>query len=287
MFNAEAITFRPSLSKNASAVFRYQDSSASSSSRSLSEKHPANYGLPPNLAEPVINNPLRHGDQVSISSNGREAFAEFMERTPPFFSDLAAFSSAVAEEANPASGPEASRETGKAEGTKASQAPGDEGLTEEEQREVDRLEKRDREVRAHEQAHKAAGGMYAGAPSYTYESGPDNKRYAVGGEVPIDMSPIPNDPQATVQKMQVVQRAALAPANPSAQDRSVAAQASKIEQQARSELRSEQMEKMHRDMAEQGEHISPDQAVSAYSETSRAGQTQQASATFDFAGALA
>ncbi|MEQ9335590.1 MAG: putative metalloprotease CJM1_0395 family protein, partial [Miltoncostaeaceae bacterium] len=30
--------------------------------------------------------------------------------------------------------------------------------------------------------HAAAGGQYAGAPSFTYQTGPDGKRYAVGGE---------------------------------------------------------------------------------------------------------
>ena len=91
------------------------------------------------------------------------------------------------------------------------------GLTEQEQAEVDALKARDRQVRAHEQAHAAIGGAYAGAPSYTYQVGPDGQRYAVGGEVKIDASPIPGDPEATLEKMRVVERAALAPAEPSSQ----------------------------------------------------------------------
>lgn len=98
------------------------------------------------------------------------------------------------------------------------------------------LASRDREVRSHEQAHAAVGGAYAGAPSYSYKRGPDGKTYVVGGEVGIDVSPIPGDPQATLRKMEVVQRAALAPAEPSAQDRSVAAQAQAQASQARAEL---------------------------------------------------
>ena len=44
----------------------------------------------------------------------------------------------------------------------------------------------DREERQHEQAHlSAAGGHARGGPSYQYETGPDGKRYAVGGEVSI------------------------------------------------------------------------------------------------------
>ncbi|MDD0845279.1 putative metalloprotease CJM1_0395 family protein [Pseudomonas sp. Gutcm_11s] len=102
--------------------------------------------------------------------------------------------------------------------------------------EVAELASRDREVRAHEQAHAAIGGAHAGAPTYTFKRGPDGKSYAVGGEVSIDTSPVPNDPEATLRKMELVQRAALAPAEPSAQDRSVAAQASAQATLARAEL---------------------------------------------------
>ena len=59
-------------------------------------------------------------------------------------------------------------------------------------------------MRAHEQAHAAVGGQYAGSPSYEYERGSDGNNYAVAGEVPIDVSEVPNDPQATIEKMQQV-----------------------------------------------------------------------------------
>ena len=104
------------------------------------------------------------------------------------------------------------------------------------QLEIAKLSQRDQEVRAHEQAHAAVGGRYAGAPSFTYTSGPDGKRYAIGGEVSIDSGAIANDPQATLNKMQVVIQAALAPAEPSAQDQRVAAQAQATMAQARAEL---------------------------------------------------
>ena len=67
-------------------------------------------------------------------------------------------------------------------------------------------------MRAHEAAHQAAGGQYAGAMSFTYQRGPDGAQYAVGGEVPIDVSPVAGDPQATIEKMRVVRSAAMAPA---------------------------------------------------------------------------
>jgi hypothetical protein len=109
-------------------------------------------------------------------------------------------------------------------------------LSEEEQQEVERLQERDREVRTHEQAHVAAGGQYVrGGVQYEYASGPDGRRYAVGGEVSIDTSPVSGDPDATIRKAQAVRRAALAPAEPSGQDRSAAAAASQMEAKARQE----------------------------------------------------
>ncbi len=120
----------------------------------------------------------------------------------------------------------------------------EEELTQEEQKIVEQLKARDREVKAHERAHQAAaGGLARGGPSYTYTTGPDGKRYAVGGEVQIDTSPVPDNPEATIRKAQTIRRAATAPAEPSAQDRSVAAAASKMEAQARQELAQEKIEK--------------------------------------------
>ncbi len=106
-------------------------------------------------------------------------------------------------------------------------------------RELEQLKQRDREVRAHELAHLAAGGQYVtrGA-SFTYQRGPDGRSYAVGGEVGIDTSPIPGDPQATLQKANTIQQAALAPLEPSGQDRKVAAKAARMAAQARLELAS-------------------------------------------------
>lgn len=128
----------------------------------------------------------------------------------------------------------------------ATKAPVDEGQQrkqkaqqeqqEAEQKVIEQLSARDREVRAHEQAHAAVAGQYAGSPTYTYQRGPDGVSYAVGGEVQIDTSPIPNDPEATLRKAEQIARAASAPAEPSGQDRAVAAQAAKMAQQARVEI---------------------------------------------------
>jgi len=109
-------------------------------------------------------------------------------------------------------------------------------LTDEEEQQVRDLKKRDAEVKAHEQAHAAVGGSYASAPTYEYTTGPDNKQYAIGGEVQIDSAPVPNNPEATIRKMDIVIRAALAPAEPSSQDKQVAAQAAQTRAQAQAEL---------------------------------------------------
>lgn len=115
-------------------------------------------------------------------------------------------------------------------------------LTADELEQLDWLQSRDDEVRTHEHAHASVGGQYAGAPSYDYKRGPDGSQYAVGGEVPIDVSPIADDPAATIQKMQQVRRAALAPAEPSGADRSIAAQAAMQEAQARQQLAQQAIE---------------------------------------------
>lgn len=108
-------------------------------------------------------------------------------------------------------------------------------LTPEEEQQVQELKQTDREVRAHEAAHKTVGGPYAGAVSFETTTGPDGREYAIAGEVQIDASPIPNNPEATIRKMDVVIRAALAPAEPSSQDKAVAAQAQQTRIQARQE----------------------------------------------------
>ncbi len=123
---------------------------------------------------------------------------------------------------------------GKATNTKSSfQNP---ELSQEQQAEVKRLKKADQEIRAHEAAHKNAGGQYAGSASYSYTVGPDGQRYATSGEVPIDVAPVKGDPEATLAKLDVVIAAALAPAKPSAQDRKVAAAAIAARNKAQAEL---------------------------------------------------
>lgn len=102
---------------------------------------------------------------------------------------------------------------------------------------IQQLKSRDLEVKRHEQAHLAAGGQYVtSGANYVYQTGPDGNRYAIGGEVGIDTSPIAGNPEATLLKAQQIQAAALAPAQPSSQDHSVARAAMQMANSARMEL---------------------------------------------------
>lgn len=102
-------------------------------------------------------------------------------------------------------------------------------LSPEAEAQLRKLRQRDAEVRAHEQAHIAAGGPYvSGGPHYDYQRGPDGRQYAIGGHVDIDVSPVPNDPEGTRKKAEQVRRAATAPGEPSGQDRQVAAEAAAL-----------------------------------------------------------
>lgn len=121
--------------------------------------------------------------------------------------------------------------------------PGQEELSPEEQDAVRELERRDREVRAHEQAHAAAAGsLAAGGPQYEYQVGPDGKRYAVGGHVDIRLGK-GRTPEETLRIAQQAQAAAMAPVEPSGADRAVAAKAAALEAEARREIQADRSEK--------------------------------------------
>lgn len=111
-----------------------------------------------------------------------------------------------------------------------------------EREEIAELAARDREVRAHEQAHSSVGGQYTGSASFTYQRGPDGVNYAVGGEVPISLPQGGDNPEQNLAAAEQVQRAALAPADPSSQDRRVAASAANAAQEARSQIAEQRRE---------------------------------------------
>jgi hypothetical protein len=128
-----------------------------------------------------------------------------------------------------------------AEKDQADHIPADEFA---EEKQINDLKQRDQEVRSHELAHAAVGGATTGAPSYSFQVGPDGKKYAVNGEVSVDLARVSGNPRATIAKMQKVHAAALAPVNPSTQDNRVAASAAKIIIQAQSELLNSETEQI-------------------------------------------
>jgi hypothetical protein len=117
---------------------------------------------------------------------------------------------------------------------------GGKALSPDQQKQVESLKSRDAEVRRHEAAHLAAAGGFArGGPVFNYKAGPDGRQYAVGGHVDVDTSVVAGDPKATLAKARQVQRAALAPADPSGQDHAVAASAAATAAKAQSDLSAE------------------------------------------------
>lgn len=117
---------------------------------------------------------------------------------------------------------------------------GSDKLSEDEKQELEEMRRREQEVITHERAHQATGGQYASAPQYSYRRGPDGDVYVADGEVSIDLSTIPGDPQATIQKAQQVRAAALAPSEPSGQDMRVASAAMQMALDAQRQLAEEQ-----------------------------------------------
>jgi hypothetical protein len=159
-----------------------------------------------------------------------------------------------------------------------------ETLSEQELREVEQLQSRDLEVKAHERAHLSAAGQHArGGMRLSYTTGPDGRRYATDGEVGIDISE-GSSPEETISKMQSVRRAALAPANPSSADRSVAAAASQREQAARVELADErqvELREQQEELRASGESQREDEG------TERAAEVEINEGAESFAGAQA
>jgi len=166
----------------------------------------------------------------------------------------------------------------------AGESPSEQKLSEEEKQEVQELKKRDAEVRAHEQAHVAAAGGHAmGGPKYEYETGPDQKRYAKSGHVNIDTSK-EDSPEATLQKAKTVERAAMAPAEPSPQDLKVAAKARKMAMEAQQELNEEKQTEVSKqdEVSKQGDATEQDD-VSGAVEANQPEQSNENS-TSDYSG---
>ena len=229
--------------------------------------------------ESAVFSPIEASEESSRSSRGSgeqpgrttaeqsaEAVARLSNREPePIAEERSepARQSAGDRDVRPADNRDSAQESSRSrEATSEAESRREQARLEEEIELIRELAARDREVRAHEQAHQSVGGQYAGAMELTYRQGPDGRRYAVGGEVSIDVSKVPGDPEATLEKAEQVRRAALAPADPSTQDRQVAALATQITVEAQSELR--QLERQEAEQA--SEERAERQAISEESE---------------------
>ncbi|MFT4516340.1 MAG: hypothetical protein ACI91B_005064 [Planctomycetota bacterium] len=122
------------------------------------------------------------------------------------------------------------------EDPETTEAIDDPELSDSEERAVRELKSGDSEVRAHEQAHKAAAGDFAtSGASYSYKTGPDGQRYAVAGEVRMRLE-TGRTPEETIRNMDRATRAANAPLAPSGADRAVAGPAVRMSANARRQL---------------------------------------------------
>ncbi|KOS66487.1 hypothetical protein AEA09_17225 [Lysinibacillus contaminans] len=114
-------------------------------------------------------------------------------------------------------------------------------VTHQEQATIREMQQTEKSVRAHEQAHKAVGGDVTGPISYTHTTGPEGERYITGGEVSITAGAGSTE-EETLQILEKVRSAALAPVDPSPQDLRVAASAGEQIQQVQAKLNGTEIE---------------------------------------------
>ncbi len=186
--------------------------------RAAAARPAAGPGAPSPLVSPPVSPPF------AASAGAASPLAAAVLSRPGAGLPSAAGAAAVASAAVAAAGAPAA-DGGPAAAPAAARAadPLQAGLSEEELAVVAQMAQRDKEVREHEMAHVDAGRPWAGPAVYLYQTGPDGRRYAIGGFAPIDVSPIEGNPEATAAKMRIVIEGALAASPPSSADRHVAA----------------------------------------------------------------
>lgn len=101
---------------------------------------------------------------------------------------------------------------------------------------VQRMRVQEREVRRTQVMKAAVGGAFAGDSTYQFALGPDGRRYIVGGDVSLDVSPVENNPRATISKMQRVRAAAGLSVQRTQNDRVATFMSVRTEGSARSQL---------------------------------------------------
>jgi hypothetical protein len=101
---------------------------------------------------------------------------------------------------------------------------------------VQRMRVQEREVRRTQVMKAAVGGAFAGDSTYQFAMGPDGHRYIVGGDVSFDVSPVENNPRATISKMQRIRAAAGVSVQTTQNDRVTTFMSVRTEGTARSQL---------------------------------------------------
>lgn len=104
-------------------------------------------------------------------------------------------------------------------------------LSEHDEALLQKLQARDAKVRSHEAAHVMAAGGQASSPTYTYQTGPDGKRYAIGGSVNISIMTT-GDSEADARRAKKAYRAAMATGEPSSRDMQTATLAQEMSARA-------------------------------------------------------
>jgi hypothetical protein len=197
--------------------------------------------------EPTQDAPTLQPDRVSLSPDAQSALgtgqgsAQSDSNAPPLIGSRKPDQPGQTSDKSRSAKKKEPGQSGTRTGQAAPRQPGQ--LSEQQRRMVAKLAARDREVRAHEAAHQAAGGSMVGAASFDYQTGPDGRSYAIGGQVPIQLSP-GRTPQETIARAEQARAAALAPADPSEADLTVAADAAQMELQARAQEVQQQRDAM-------------------------------------------
>jgi hypothetical protein len=175
--------------------------------------------------------PLLPADKVSLSSEARRELRRIGEVGGQEPRSGGESTSTGTEPRPPAKGDAGGPGTAGTKGAAGTAAGRSAQLDADQQRQLQDLQQRDTHVRQHEAAHQAAGGDLTGAASFSYETGPDGRSYAVGGEVPVQArSGRTADETITIARR--VRAAALAPADPSPADLAAAAAATQVELKA-------------------------------------------------------
>ena len=124
-----------------------------------------------------------------------------------------------------------------------------------EQRIVDKLQIRDREVKAHEMAHGTDPNLIKiGSTQFDYTIGPDGKAYATGGKVTLSTGN-PSSPEDAAIKAQALKKASMAPGTPSPQDFQALNAAISMEAEAQNYIYSENKSKLNNNPFSKGSNL--------------------------------